>query len=742
MKLRQSQDIFIPVIFGIGAFFLVVGPWMLNPQNVSWIHGLDPQQHYWGWVFFRQGPWSFPIGMNPDYGLSIASSIAFSDSIPLLAFIFKPFSSILPETFQYLGIWTLICFILQACFAWMIVGLFSRDRWIKFFSMGLLVFAPTFFFRIAFHTSLLSQFFLLAAIYLIFTSKKNQRILWWGFVLAISAMVHFYLFLILLILWLADLIDRTFINKELIKKNAIKEILIITSVLFFIFWQTGYLIAGKSFSVESAYGLHSLDPLAIFSSAGWSYILKELPILIHSYEGFVYLGLGGILLILFSLPILFSGKSQFFSHINRHPFLLLCLFCLLIFSITNDVKIGGFIWKYEIAPSILNRLNILRASARMFWPILYLIIVTSLFLVIKGYPKRTAIIILGLLFFIQVADTSAGWLPMRKKIHRDSTFTLCQNEINYLPLLGSNLQDPFWAEAGKKYKKLVLAPLVDAAWQWNWTPFAALAAKNHMATNGVYLARIDGKKVGITNNETKLAFSSRIFDAQSLYVVKDELLPLLISHIDPKIDLLTRINGINVFAPGWKLCEECAQDIPALNLFDLLTKSRVGFNIPFGDKDYENFLGAPQAYIPFDCKNTLKPQRINQFNFKKRESLLTSGWFRPEEWGVWAEEESAGLILPLPDKRAKSIEINARAFVNQRHPIQRVSIWADGVFIKQVVLSKGDQNLIDIPVPSKSLNLGYVNLEFQFLDRIRPKDISDNSDDRYLSMGLVSAKFK
>jgi len=122
--------------------------------------------------------------------------------------------------------------------------------------------------------------------------------------------------------------------------------------------------------------------------------------------------------------------------------------------------------------------------------------------------------------------------------------------------------------------------------------------------------------------------------------------------------------------------------------------------------------------------------------------LLTSGWFIPEEWGVWAEDEKATLLLPLPVSGAKSVQLEARAFIVPKHPVQTVAIWANGVFIKKVELTKGDQNLIDIPIPAKSLIPGYVSLEFEFLSRARPRDLGYNQDDRYLSMALVSARFR
>lgn len=91
----------------------------------------DPATHWLGWQFFRQAPLlQWPLGANRAYGMEIGSSIVFTDSIPIMAFIFKPFSAWLPETFQYIGIWVLLCFMLQAYFAWKLLSLITPNRWL------------------------------------------------------------------------------------------------------------------------------------------------------------------------------------------------------------------------------------------------------------------------------------------------------------------------------------------------------------------------------------------------------------------------------------------------------------------------------------------------------------------------------------------------------------------------------------------------------------------------------------
>ena len=109
---------------GILAFYIVVGPWALDPKSVLWLLHRDPLQHYTGWVFFRHTPWLFPLGLNPNFGMDIGTSIVFSDSIPLFAIFFKAFTSVLSEPFQYFGYWVLACFIFQAVFASMLINLF------------------------------------------------------------------------------------------------------------------------------------------------------------------------------------------------------------------------------------------------------------------------------------------------------------------------------------------------------------------------------------------------------------------------------------------------------------------------------------------------------------------------------------------------------------------------------------------------------------------------------------------
>jgi len=62
----------------------VVGPRVLHPTNIAWLDNDNMATCFLGWHVFRNSPWSFPIGLNPQYGLELSNSIVMSDSNPFL----------------------------------------------------------------------------------------------------------------------------------------------------------------------------------------------------------------------------------------------------------------------------------------------------------------------------------------------------------------------------------------------------------------------------------------------------------------------------------------------------------------------------------------------------------------------------------------------------------------------------------------------------------------------------------
>ena len=99
-------------------FTYFTGGKFINPYYIDWIFPSDTETHWLGWQFFKnQSIFNFPIFKNTNYGLELGSSLVLNDSLAIMALIFKPFASFIPFEFQYFGIWTYICFLLQGIVA-------------------------------------------------------------------------------------------------------------------------------------------------------------------------------------------------------------------------------------------------------------------------------------------------------------------------------------------------------------------------------------------------------------------------------------------------------------------------------------------------------------------------------------------------------------------------------------------------------------------------------------------------
>ncbi len=112
--MRKNVNIYIIITFlSVVVFCSIYGVKVLNPTYTDWllVSGGDLTQHYLGWTAYRTCSWQFPLGMTNTLAYPNKTSVIFTDSIPLFAVLFKLFSPVLPEKFQYFGLWGIVCFI-------------------------------------------------------------------------------------------------------------------------------------------------------------------------------------------------------------------------------------------------------------------------------------------------------------------------------------------------------------------------------------------------------------------------------------------------------------------------------------------------------------------------------------------------------------------------------------------------------------------------------------------------------
>jgi hypothetical protein len=559
--------------------------------------------------------------------------------------------------------------------------------------------------QIGFHNSTIGHFPILMALYLILRPNQNNRLLWWSILLPCTLMIHPYTFAMLVALWLADLLDKFLIQKKLSIFQVLLEMLCAFTTTILVAWQAGYFMNVSP--GETGFGTYRMNLLAMFDPSGfdaanWSF-LYSLPWVRsnNNYEGFVYLGLGLIAALLISLPMMAKHYEKLPKLLRGHVFIFLCLICLTFFALSNNIGIGAWTFTIPLTPKLFSIASILRASARMFWPVFYVIAIAGIYFLIRGYSKKIATTVLGIALAVQIFDTSGAWLEIKNKI----------NYPGAQPV--SSLSDPFWTDAAMHYRKVVRVPV------WNeqaiWEKFANYAAQNQLGTNSVFMGRVDQQKIERSNQKIKEMLAQGKFEPDTLYIVEDNYVPQFANAMNPKTDLLARFNEVNVFAPGWKSCQNCLKIDGVAQINPAVSNERL----------------------------TRLGERIDLSRFGKYSKVyLGDSWSVPENWGVWSLDKKASLSLPLPAQTPKKLIIDAQAFIGGSQTSQDVEILVNGVPQVKVTLNKRFGNEIEVPLSSSALNSEKLKLDFLFPTAVSPKTLGIGIDERPLGIGLEALRYE
>lgn len=690
---HHAAWVFLPLLLGITAFAAVVGFPALDPSNIGWLIQDDPKQYYIGWLFYRDAPWQLPVGANPEYGLELSSATIYADANPLMAASFKLISPLLPDTFQYFGLWLLACFLLQGWFAWKLGGLIGRGRVVQACFTVLCLFAPPMLLRTMAHFNLASHFLILAALYLALSPRRKQPIVPWTILLALSTWIHAYLFFMCAAIWAGSLLDRLRC-KELRLTQAVLEggVVLVVTALFV--WQAGYFLVSDP-SAQGGFGVYRMNMLSIFDPSGWTLLGFDLPQGEGDYEGFNYLGLGGLLLCAAAIPAFARTYRESAVHLARHLFLGLALFALCLFSLTHHLGLGAQSYNFELPGNVVAALNTFRASGRMFWPVFYMLLLGAMALVARAYPARIAMAIAALAALLQVTDLSAVYPGIRK-----SYAASAESQWD------TSLQHPFWDVAAKRYEKLRW--LMPKSPSPHWKVVGAYAAGHGMATDVVYLNRFSTVRLKALQEQAFKTITSGTYASDTLYFVDDGAFEIARRKLR-RDDWAGRVDGFNVIAPGWRDCNSCA-----------------AVAMPSNDAVARN------NGVPVAASNRVTPGTGGL--------TLVSGWSGVEPWGVWTQGKEAVFDVLVP-KGARRIRLHANALVNGNLRIQRLQVRVGGGEPQSFELRSADANIVEIRLPD-SFNGGRANVHLMLPDATTPAAAGINEDTRILGLGLKSIDFQ
>ena len=127
---RSARLFWLGALLGAAVFLLVYGLAPLDVANDAFCRGgyieKDIQQHYAGWLFYRSSAPGWPLGVTQAINAPQGVSVAYTDSIPLLAVLCRPLAAALGGTFQYSAGLPLSALLCQGGFAALLCGLFAE----------------------------------------------------------------------------------------------------------------------------------------------------------------------------------------------------------------------------------------------------------------------------------------------------------------------------------------------------------------------------------------------------------------------------------------------------------------------------------------------------------------------------------------------------------------------------------------------------------------------------------------
>jgi len=688
------------VCVGVAAFLLAADTAILDPRNTAWLMKGDPATHFLGWEFFRRAPLvQWPIGANPYYGMEMSSSVVFTDSIPLLALLFKPFSPWLTTPFQYTGWWILLCFLLQAVFAWKLLARTTQDAWLRLLGSAFFVLAPFLLWRLEEHYALFGQGVIVASLVLYLREKYSP--LAWTALLGAAVLIHAYLFVMVGGVWAADL-ARRFLMRERNGARLAADAAAAIGATLLLMWAAGYFmirsgVGGAGFGIYRTNLFSMIDPDDV-----WSVVLTDLKSGRGEYEGFAYAGIGMLaLMIVAAAAFVRSGIT-----LVRKKHVPLCAACVLfvLLALSNHIAAGPHVILSYPLPSFMDGITgMLRVSGRFLWPVSYLLYACALAVVFRTLPHRASVVLCAVLLILQVADMHHAFAGLRDTFRRPEPPA---------PALRSS----DWDAIAAKYSTLIL--VLPENRPEHWMVLSDLAAAHRMSVNVGYFARVDADRLDKARTAVAATVIANTLDPRALYVFTDDLLwNAAIARLN-SADLAGVKDSIRFIAPGF-------------NARSRSDDRRISVSPPSATN---SFVCRPGERLVFDTTGT-------------GHTHCVYGWSAAEPCGTWSDGDSSMFLFkfsPVPRTDLELI-IGARAFITETHTSQRVEVRANGRALTTLTYTaEQHDSLRSLVIPLSCLRggEGVLRLCFYYNDAASLVELGLSPDVRRLGLCVQSVEMK
>ena len=640
---------------------------------------------------------AFSYWENPSYGLEISNSIVFTDNIPLFAIFFKILNPFLSNKFQYFSLWIFICLFLQLYFSYILLEKATLNKNFSLFASFFLLLVPFLFFRLSYHFSLGAHWLILYSFYTVYFIEEKNKNFHWFVLITLSLLVHLYFTVMIFIIY------GCFLLEIYLKRKNIKIFLgLFLKILFalILMYVIGYFESTPINSVSSGYGEFKIDLLSFLdpkipSTFSWSSFLNDMNI--THLEGFIYIGLGNIILISCSVILFLMYREKNKSNKNDFPFLRVANLYIVIFllwSLTSNFSVyGNKIFNLNLPDYLLGLLSIFSSTGRFAWPVVYILILYALIFIFKNLKKFNFSFIL-ICLVIQIFDITLG-------INNNS---LANNRTNNYQKL-----DPIWGIVENNYDKIRTTYLYN-----NYGPIFIELSKilgnlNNIKTDIILNASMDRKKAAEVRYNLTNKINRNELDNNTAYIIDNvgHLVQLKKIFQDKDVGFFKRDNFWIMLPDKKSIMSE--RDINNLNKINTET---VVLN-----KKYE-------------------------LMFKK--NFQGFGWTHNfGEKGIWTEGDRSFLLLKLPNSKEKiDVILNIQPYISNKKKNQSLEILINNNLKKQINFFDNKESQKVKFVISPETTKKDIIIEFKNEGLISPYDIFESPDARKLGILLQSIEFK
>lgn len=641
----------------------------------------DTAQHIVGQRYFLADHWHWPPFVTQLIDAPYGVNIALTDSTPLVAMLARPWHDWLPYGAHFIYLWVAICFVMQPIAAVFALRSAGERRVVPALAAAMIAISmPAFIFRFN-HAALCGHFLILLTIGLYFKILRRPSTVWWlgcPVLLVISLLVHPYFVAMVSGMLLAAPISLAIRREYRVALRLTGKLLASFALLGACMAAGGYLGA----DLATGFGYYSLNLLSPFVPTGSAFIggYAMTDATGGQFEGYSYLGLGGLALGLMALLQFRRPSAR--TRLRNHGGLFVVAIGALLFAVSDQVYLGHHhLFHLPIVPATLQQF---RASGRFVWVDLYLLVVCATLLISRSMTPVWAYTALLLMGVVQYADAGLLRSQVKQQLVQQTPWAVDPAFIR--PMLMRHRQLTLWPTAACQ-PDMVTNPL--------FMNLLLLASEQALPVNTIPVARATGAD-----------------DCGAAAVARPTLNPgelrLLLPGISPNLVAVL---------PDWRT--QCHR-FPA---------GMIGCS---ADPSLSGLPKIEIASIPLGRDLSLGQTEGAQ--------IEGQGWTPASAAGAWTIGADASLLGSIPDiTGAMRLTMTAHGLARSGNS-QQVQVRANGQPIATWDVVQDRDVAYSAVIPAGLASHGSLVIDLKITDPVRPSDVMGNGDTRLL--GFFLSKFR